>query len=607
MKKLLPIFATLFLLLSCAENETITWKPAGDKIMTEWGENIDPNNVLPEYPRPQLVRGEWINLNGLWDYAIKPANEEMPEIFDGKILVPFAVESALSGVGKSVGEDDALWYSREFKLPKEWKNSRIRLNFGAVDWKAEVYVDDKFVGEHKGGYAPFAFDITDSLSKKKTHKLVVKVTDGTDSAFQPRGKQVANPNGIWYTAVTGIWQTVWMEPVNEVVVESYSAKADIEKSILNVRAIARGAKVGDDCLIELIENGEVISSANGADVILNVENPKLWSPDSPHLYDLRITISRNGEILDQVMGYAAMREISVVVDKKGYKRMALNGEPLFQYGTLDQGWWPDGLYTAPTDEALKFDIEKTKEFGFNMIRKHVKVEPARWYWHCDHIGMLVWQDMPNIHDNSLGKWGRRHYDEGIDTPVPNEWKDNYCREWKEIIQTNEVFPSIVMWVPFNEAWGQFNTEEIVQYTKFLDDTRLVNYASGGNFVRCSGDVLDLHNYPNPAMYLFDKDYVNVMGEYGGIGFPVEGHLWQTDKNWGYIQYKSADEVADTYEGYANELIGFVKKGFSGAIYTQTTDVEGEVNGLMTYDRKVIKLDVDRIKAINSKVIASMTE
>ena len=607
MKKLLPIFATLFLLLSCAENETITWKPAGDKIMTEWGENIDPNNVLPEYPRPQLVRGEWINLNGLWDYAIKPANEEMPEIFDGKILVPFAVESALSGVGKSVGEDDALWYSREFKLPKEWKNSRIRLNFGAVDWKAEVYVDDKFVGEHKGGYAPFAFDITDSLSKKKTHKLVVKVTDGTDSAFQPRGKQVANPNGIWYTAVTGIWQTVWMEPVNEVVVESYSAKADIEKSILNVRAIARGAKVGDDCLIELIENGEVISSANGADVILNVENPKLWSPDSPHLYDLRITIYRNGEILDQVMGYAAMREISVVVDKKGYKRMALNGEPLFQYGTLDQGWWPDGLYTAPTDEALKFDIEKTKEFGFNMIRKHVKVEPARWYWHCDRIGMLVWQDMPNIHDNSLGKWGRRHYDEGIDTPVPNEWKDNYCQEWKEIIQTNEVFPSIVMWVPFNEAWGQFNTEEIVKYTKFLDDTRLVNYASGGNFVRCSGDVLDLHNYPNPAMYLFDKDYVNVMGEYGGIGFPVEGHLWQTDKNWGYIQYKSADEVADTYEEYANELIGFVKKGFSGAIYTQTTDVEGEVNGLMTYDRKVIKLDVDRIKAINSKVIASMTE
>ena len=607
MKKLLPIFATLFLLLSCAENETITWKPAGDKIMTEWGENIDPNNVLPEYPRPQLVRGEWINLNGLWDYAIKPANEEMPEIFDGKILVPFAVESALSGVGKSVGEDDALWYSREFKLPKEWKNSRIRLNFGAVDWKAEVYVDDKFVGEHKGGYAPFAFDITDSLSKKKTHKLVVKVTDGTDSAFQPRGKQVANPNGIWYTAVTGIWQTVWMEPANEVVVESYSAKADIEKSILNVRAIARGAKVGDDCLIELIENGEVISSANGADVILNVENPKLWSPGSPHLYDLRITIYRNGEILDQVMGYAAMREISVVVDKKGYKRMALNGEPLFQYGTLDQGWWPDGLYTAPTDEALKFDIEKTKEFGFNMIRKHVKVEPARWYWHCDRIGMLVWQDMPNIHDNSLGKWGRRHYDEGIDTPVPNEWKDNYCREWKEIIQTNEVFPSIVMWVPFNEAWGQFNTEEIVKYTKFLDDTRLVNYASGGNFVRCSGDVLDLHNYPNPAMYLFDKDYVNVMGEYGGIGFPVEGHLWQTDKNWGYIQYKSADEVADTYEEYANELIGFVKKGFSGAIYTQTTDVEGEVNGLMTYDRKVIKLDVDRIKAINSKVIASMTE
>ena len=607
MRKFLPIIAMMFLLLSCAENETVTWQPAGDRIMTEWGENLDPTNVLPEYPRPQLVRDEWMNLNGLWNYAITTLDQEMPEAFDGQILVPFAVESALSGVGKSVGKDQILWYSREFKLPKEWKNKRVKLNFGAVDWKAEVYIDDKLVGEHKGGYSPFSFDITDYLSSKRNHKLVVKVTDGTDSEFQPRGKQVSNPNSIWYTAVTGIWQTVWMEPVNDVSVESYTAKANIKKSLLNVRVVAPGAIVGDDCLVELIENEQVISSANGADVILNVENPKLWTPDTPYLYDLRITLFRNGEVLDVVKGYAAMREISVVVDKKGYKRMALNGEPLFQYGTLDQGWWPDGLYTAPTDEALKFDIEKTKEFGFNMIRKHVKVEPARWYWHCDRIGMLVWQDMPNIYDNSLGKWGRRHYDEGVDTPVPDEWKDNYFNEWKEIIQTKEVFPCIVMWVPFNEAWGQFNTEEVVQFTKFFDETRLVNYASGGNFVRCSGDVLDLHNYPNPAMYLFDKNYVNVMGEYGGIGFPVEGHLWQTDKNWGYIQYKSADEVADTYEEYANELAGFVKKGFAGAIYTQTTDVEGEVNGLMTYDRKVVKLNVDRINAINSKVIASMTE
>lgn len=600
-RTLLAAAVSAVLLSSCASQPE--WAPAGDRIMTPWGENLDPENVLQEYPRPQLVRDRWINLNGLWEYAITPA-DAVPEEMEGHILVPFAVESALSGVGRAVTENDALWYEREFKLPKDWKGSRIMLNFGAVDFKAEVYVDGKMAGEHTGGYAPFSFDITDLLSGSGSHKLKVKVTDPTDTWCQARGKQKLSPNGIWYTAVTGIWQTVWMEPVSESHVKSYNVVADIDASVAKVSVNAVLAE-GDACEVVIMENGNVINKGRGTEVVLDVPQMKLWSPDSPYLYDVEINIVRDGAVVDHVSGYAAMREISCERDADGHKRMCLNGEPLFQYGPLDQGWWPDGLYTAPSDEALVFDIQKTKDFGFNMIRKHVKVEPARWYWHCDRLGMLVWQDMPNIADNHGNKWGRKAYDEGTDYPVTPEGRENYFHEWSEIISAFKSFPCIVVWVPFNEAWGQFDTEEVVQFTRAQDPTRLINYASGGNFVRCSGDILDLHNYPHPDMYLYDKDYINVLGEYGGIGWPVEGHLWQPDRNWGYVQFKSADEVLDTYEKYADMLIGLIDDGFAGAIYTQTTDVEIEVNGLMTYDRKVVKLDQERLHAINSKVIESM--
>ena len=571
--------------------------------MTFWGENLDPENVLPEYPRPQLVRDRWINLNGLWEYAITPV-DAVPEKMDGHILVPFAVESALSGVGRSVTEHDALWYEREFSVPKDWAGSRIMLNFGAVDWKAEVYVNDELAGCHTGGYAPFSFDVTDLLLQGKTNSLKVKVTDGTDSWFQPRGKQVSEPEGIWYTAVTGIWQTVWMEPVSESYVKSCHSVADIDASVLNVYVDAVLTE-GDACEVVLMECGNVINKGRGTEVSLHVPQMKLWSPDSPYLYDIEVNIVRDGAVVDRVNGYAAMREISYRKDASGHKRMYLNGEPLFQYGPLDQGWWPDGLYTAPSDEALAFDIQKTKDFGFNMIRKHVKVEPARWYWHCDRLGMLVWQDMPSIEDNHENVWGNRAYDTGTDYPVTQEGKDNYYKEWGEVIAAFKGFPCIVVWVPFNEGWGQFDTEEVVQFTRAQDPTRLINYASGGNFVHCSGDILDLHNYPHPEMYLYDKEYINVLGEYGGIGWPVEGHLWQPERNWGYVQFKSADEVLDTYEKYAEMLIDLIDDGFAGAIYTQTTDVEIEVNGLMTYDRKVVKLDQERLHAINTKVIESM--
>ena len=589
--------------ISCNTADKTGWAPVGDRIMTQWGENLDPSEVLPEYPRPQMVRGEWMNLNGLWEYAITPAEVE-PDKMDGNILVPFAVESALSGVGRAVGENEALWYEREFIVPEEWAGQRVQLNFGAVDWKAEVYVDGAFVGEHTGGYAPFSFDVTDMLAKGKKHSLKVKVTDRTDKWFQPRGKQVSQPEGIWYTAVTGIWQTVWMEPVPASHIDSYYAVADIDEGTLAVTVDA-ALEDGDIVEVVLLADGAPVAKAEGREVTLAVPEMRLWSPSDPYLYDLEIKVLRDGVAADAVKGYTAMRKISYAADKDGHKRMLLNNEPLFQYGPLDQGWWPDGLYTAPSDEALAFDIEKTKEMGFNMIRKHVKVEPARWYWHCDRLGMLVWQDMPSIADNSTNVWDNRTYENGTDTPVPDDAKANYYKEWGEIMSAFKVFPCIVTWVPFNEAWGQFDTEEVVKFTRAQDPTRLINYASGGNFVKCSGDILDLHNYPHPEMYLYDKDYINVLGEYGGIGWPVEGHLWQPDRNWGYVQFKSADEVLDTYEKYADMLIDLIDDGFAGAIYTQTTDVEIEVNGLMTYDRKVVKLDIERLSAINRKVIESM--
>ena len=589
--------------ISCNTADKTGWAPVGDRIMTQWGENLDPSEVLPEYPRPQMVRDQWMNLNGLWEYAITPAEAE-PDKMDGNILVPFAVESALSGVGRAVGENEALWYEREFIVPEEWAGQRVQLNFGAVDWKAEVYVDGAFVGEHTGGYAPFSFDVTDMLAKGKKHSLKVKVTDRTDKWFQPRGKQVSQPEGIWYTAVTGIWQTVWMEPVPASHIDSYYAVADIDEGTLAVTVDA-ALEDGDVVEVVLLADGAPVAKAEGREVTLAVPEMRLWSPSDPYLYDLEIKVLRDGVAADAVKGYTAMRKISYAADKDGHKRMLLNNEPLFQYGPLDQGWWPDGLYTAPSDEALAFDIEKTKEMGFNMIRKHVKVEPSRWYWHCDRLGMLVWQDMPSIADNSTNVWDNRTYENGTDTPVPDDAKANYYKEWGEIMSAFKVFPCIVTWVPFNEAWGQFDTEEVVKFTRAQDPTRLINYASGGNFVKCSGDILDLHNYPHPEMYLYDKDYINVLGEYGGIGWPVEGHLWQPDRNWGYVQFKSADEVLDTYEKYADMLIDLIDDGFAGAIYTQTTDVEIEVNGLMTYDRKVVKLDMERLSAINRKVIESM--
>lgn len=603
MKKTLFVCCALALAL-CAQAQ---WKPAGDKIKTQWAEQVNPKSVLPEYPRPLMERSEWQNLNGEWEYAIKPVGEVEPASFDGNILVPFAVESSLSGVQKEVGEKNELWYKRSFTVPAKWKGKDVMLNFGAVDWKAEVFVNDVLVGSHKGGYTPFSFNITPFLKGSGAQKLVVRVWDPSDKGYQPIGKQTSNPQGIWYTSVTGIWQTVWLESVASNHITAVKSIPNVDANALNVTVGASTPCVTSIVEVKLLDKGAVVASAKGVqgqELRLGVKNPTLWSPENPYLYDMSITLSQNGKVIDQVKSYTAFRKISVEKDQNGILRMCLNNKPLFHYGPLDQGWWPDGLYTAPTDEALLYDIKKTKEWGFNMIRKHVKVEPARWYYHCDKEGILVWQDMPS---GDMGnRWEPHKYNGGTDKERSVESVANYYQEWKEIMDLGVSHPSIVVWVPFNEAWGQFDTEKVVAWTKAYDPSRLVNPASGGNHRPC-GDILDLHNYPGPDMFLFDAQRVTVLGEYGGIGLPLENHLWWNKRNWGYIQFKNSDEVTAEYVKYANELKGFVKRGFSAAVYTQTTDVEGEVNGLMTYDRKVIKINEAKVKAANQSVIKSMNE
>ena len=583
------------------------WKPVEGRISTQWSEQVNPDNVLPEYPRPIMERTEWKNLNGLWDYAIIEKGKHSPSVFDGKILVPFAVESSLSGVAKTVGAEKELVYRRSFDVPSSWKGKKVLLHFGAVDWKTDVWVNDVKVGSHTGGFTPFSFDITEAL-QGKNNTLLVKVWDPTDKGYQPRGKQVSRPEGIWYTPVTGIWQTVWLEPVSESYIQDLRITPDIDNSLLSLKALVKDATSKDLVEVKVFDGQQLVAqgkSINGECVqVAMPENAKLWSPESPFLYTLKVSLKQNGKLVDEVSSYAAMRKYSSKRDANGIVRLELNNKPLFQFGPLDQGWWPDGLYTAPTDEALLYDIQKTKDFGFNMIRKHIKVEPARWYTYCDKLGIIVWQDMPSGDRNP--EWQNRIYFEGTEMKRSAESEACYRKEWKEIMDALYSYPCIGTWIPFNEAWGQFKTPEIVEWTKQYDPTRLVNPASGGNHYTC-GDMLDLHNYPAPELYLYDAQRATVLGEYGGIGWVVQGHIWEPDRNWGYIQFNSSKEVTDEYVKYAEKLYDLIPRGFSAAVYTQTTDVEVEVNGLMTYDRKVIKLDEKRVREINRKLCESLNK
>ncbi|MFP4366744.1 MAG: glycoside hydrolase family 2 protein [Bacteroidales bacterium] len=605
MKNLFSLFTVilLFLLVSASAQ----WKPAGEKIRTGWADDVDPASVWDAYPRPLLKRNDWKNLNGLWNYSINPRNIRHAGDYDGEILVPFPVESSLSGVKKEVGENNVVWYERSFTVPSGWKGKDILLHFGAVDWQADVWINDIKIGSHTGGYTAFNFNITPYLNPRGDQKLVVRVWDPTDESFQPRGKQVTNPGGIWYTAVTGIWQTVWIEPVEKNYIKSIKTTPDIDLRKVNVEISSSVIGSGNYAEVRVTDEGRTVASekftvSGGTDIY--IDTPKLWTPESPFLYDMEITLYSAGEVVDKVDSYFAMRKISTARDESGIVRFQLNNEDYFPMGTLDQGWWPDGLYTAPSDAALLNDIKVTKELGFNMIRKHVKVEPARWYTHCDREGIIVWQDMPSGDETPV--WQRQQYFDGVELQRSARSEENYRKEWKAIMDLLYSHPSIVTWIPFNEGWGQFKTVEIANWTKQYDPSRLVLPASGGNHFQ-TGDILGIHNYPQPRLYLYDATRPTALSEYGGIGLVLEGHLWEPERNWGYVQFNTIQDVTDKYLEYAEELKKLIKAGLSAAVYTQITDVEIEVNGLMTYDRKRIKMDMDRVRQANSEIRAVIGE
>jgi hypothetical protein len=548
-------------------------------LRTRWAGAVSADHPWPEYPRPQLVRPAWTNLNGKWDYAVTVFDAPQPHRWGGTILVPFAIQSQLSGVMRAVGDSQRLWYHRTFHAPALPPGGRLLLHFGAVDWQAHVLVNGVDVGEHRGGYDPFSFDITDALRGHGDQDLVVSVDDPTDHGPQPRGKQVLKPGGIWYTAVTGIWQTVWLEPVRAEHVSAINAVPDIDAGTVTLHVTTDGAAPGTQLRATALSRGRQVAAGAGSDdstLVLHIPHAHLWSPSDPFLYDLRVTLSTG----DTVQSYFGMRKISLGHDSSGIARLYLNNHPLFEFGLLDQGWWPDGLYTAPTDAAMRFDLVTMKHLGFNLIRKHVKVEPARWYTDADRLGMLVWQDMPSGDNNT---------DAG---------KTEFASELHHVVDALRDHPSIVMWVPFNEGWGQHDTPQYVAWIKAHDPSRLVDNASGWTD-RHVGDVVDMHDYPGPGMPTPEADRAAVLGEFGGLGLPLAGHTWIPSKSWGYRSFTSRAALGAAFGDLMQQLRWLVADGLSAAIYTQTTDVESEVNGLMTYDRAVIKLPPGAIASIKT--------
>lgn len=616
MKTTTILLSALFMSVS-AMAQTSAWQPAGNRIKTPWAEQVNPQCPLPEYPRPLLVRPDWENLNGMWQYAITSATSLQPSAFDGQILVPYPLESSLSGVMRTMGQSQVLWYQRDITLPASWQGQHILLHFGAVDFEAQVYVNGQLATTHQGGFTSFSADITQFLHQGR-NTLTVRVSDPTDERLQPLGKQRRDPGGpgsIWYTSVSGIWQTVWMEPVPATHITDLRTTPDLDHSsfIFEVKTSGNQAMT-DRLIITLTDGGHVVQTATGTagtPLVLNIKKPTLWTPDTPHLYQVTASIvSADGSIVDKVSSYAAMRKISVAQNPSdGVWRLQLNNRDYFHFGPLDQGYWPDGLYTAPTDEALRFDIEKTKEWGFNMIRKHMKVEPARWYYYCDSIGLLVWQDMPSV-GRSDERWEPGLWRNQSDGTQPESVENHFRQEWSDIINQHYSYPSIVVWTPFNEAWGQFKTADIVALTRRLDSTRLINPASGGNHYH-TGDFIDLHDYARPPhIFINDTTRPVVLGEYGGLGRHIEGHRWYEQDATTYVNYKDAKELTDSYMEQSRAVLdmargitlaGGTRAAFSAAVYTQTTDVETEVNGLMTYDRKIMKMDEERIRSINQTI------
>ncbi len=541
-----------------------------------------------------MVRPEWMNLNGMWSYAITPKGTK-PDRWDGSILVPYPLESALSGVKKKITEKENLWYKKTFSLPEAWKKNHLLLNFEACDWETTVWVDGKELGTHRGGYDPFSFDITSSIGNSKLHEIMVCVWDPTDKGTQPRGKQVSSPGSIWYTSTTGIWQTVWLEPVDEYYISSFRTVTNADNGTVVIKTDAKNIPDGT-LSIKIKNNGRTVAKATGrADeaITLQIKDPILWSPDNPFLYDISIELINKNKTVDKVKSYTGIRKISLGKTSDGFTRMLLNNEFIYQNGPLDQGFWPDGIYTPPTETAMVYDLRMTKKMGFNMLRKHVKVENRIFYSWCDKLGILVWQDMPSG-DQSI--WG-----DLPDITRSKESTDEYELELKRMIDTKYNHPSIIMWVPFNEGWGQFETGRITDLIADYDKTRLVNSASGWTD-RGTGNINDIHHYPDPVVQPAEENRAIVLGEFGGLGLPLQGHTWE-QKNWGYRNMTDTLQLLTRYESYFDLIHRFVKEnGLSATIYTQTTDVETETNGLMTYDRKVNKMGVENVYRANMNII-----
>ncbi|SDF02018.1 glycoside hydrolase family 2 protein [Chitinophaga filiformis] len=573
-------------------NSQSSWQMQPVSIQTRWAKDVNPQNVLPEYPRPQMVRNEWQNLNGLWQYAITPKDAAKPTQFDGQILVPFPLESALSGVKKALQPTQRLWYKRTITKPDITGDKRVLLHFGAVDWQATVYINGKEIGGHTGGYQNFSFDITNAL-KDGNNELEVSVFDPTDQGINPHGKQVLNPQNIMYTASSGIWQTVWMETVPAAYINNIRITPDIDKGNLKLEVITAG-KEGDYSVEATASNGKKVKGKPNTQLLLPVPNAKLWSPDQPYLYNLNVKLLYKGKVVDTIGSYFGMRKIEVKKDEKGVGRLFLNNKYTYHLGVLDQGFWPEGLYTAPTDEALKFDIMAIRNMGFNTIRKHIKLEPARWYYHADRAGMLVWQDMVTCANNKP------------------EARNEFEKENKEIIAQLYNYPSIVTWVLFNEGWERYDQQRLTEWMKETDPSRIVNGHTGENYDRgapsepsqkwASSDLTDIHDYPGPGIPPALPGKAQVLGEWGGVRVATLKHQWNDMEGWGYITVPAGAFKAK-YDSMVKSLKALEEKGLSGSIYTEPFDVETEENGMMTYDREVIKIADEDLRKIHSQILA----
>ena len=582
-------------------------------LKTRWADQAMCDLPLPEYPRPQMVRENWVNLNGMFDFAITGDIDWCDEYTD-EIRVPFAVESCLSGVCKRISAKDRLWYRKKITLPESFKDKRTLLHFGAVDWECKVYINKKEVGSHVGGYCPFCIDITDALTDGE-NELVVRVYDPTDEGWQNRGKQASESHGFWYTSTSGIWQTVWMEAVSENYIASYKVTPDIDNAVVMLKTDI----IGEGELNLKIYDGEtlVAEKAVSADDKIAIPDMKLWSPESPFLYDFVLELSVGGEIADSIKGYFGMRKYSIG-EYEGYNRLFLNNEPYFQKGLLDQGYWSDGGLTPPTDEAMIYDIEKMKDLGFNMLRKHIKVEPARWYYHCDRLGMLVWQDMvsggkalntfhagvlPNVYgvlnplvnltkkDNAYKTFNRDRI----------EWRLQFEEELFEMIDALYNYTSICCWVPFNEGWGQFDAKRIGDAIKEKDPSRFVDHASGW-YDQKGCDFRSMHKYILPVILPKYDGRPIVLSEFGGYSQKIKGHVWNWEKSFGYQMYANKVALTNAYKAlHEKQIIPNIKKGLSATVYTQVSDVEFEVNGILSYDRELVKIDEDVIRELNAKM------